>query len=216
MFDLDGTLVDTLDDLTACANRLLARLDRPAVTVEEVRPMVGDGVPTLVRRVLAHSGLPADDPGVSRAIEDFARDYARNAAHASRSFPGVPETLARLHRDGWHLAVCTNKPEQAARVLLDALGLAPYLAAIGGGDSFATRKPDPGHLLGTIRAAGGDPARAVLVGDHANDVAAGVGGGVPCIFALWGYGPPAMAAGCAASAETIEQVPELAAKLLAN
>ena len=211
VFDLDGTLVDTLDDLTACANRLLTRLGRPSVTSAQVRPMVGDGVPALVRRVLAHAGLATDNP---EAIDHFARDYAANAANASRCFPGVPETLSRLHTDGWRLAVCTNKPEAAARVLLAALGLAPLLAAVGGGDSFPTTKPDPGHLLGTIHAAGGDPVRALLVGDHANDVAAAVGAHVPCIFASWGFGLPAMSEGCAALAETIEQVPGLAATLL--
>ncbi len=158
VFDLDGTLVDTLDDLTACANRLLARLGCPAVTADQVRPMVGDGVPALVRRVFAHAGLPAANPA---AVGDFARDYAANAADASRCFPGVPGTLARLRDEGWRLAVCTNKPEAAARALLDALGVGSRLAAIGGGDSFPTRKPDPGHLLGTIRAACAARARTI-------------------------------------------------------
>ena len=82
-----------------------------------------------------------------------------------------------------------------------ALGLAPLFAAIGGGDSFPVRKPDPAHLLATLQAAGGEPAHAVMVGDHANDVAAARGAGVPCIFAAWGYGPPAMAEGAAAVAD---------------
>lgn len=211
VFDLDGTLVDTLDDLTASGNRLLARLGRPAVTPEVIRPMVGDGVPALVRRILAHAEVAVDE---AAAIGEFGRDYAANAANASRCFPGVPEMLSLLRARGWRLAVCTNKPEQAARTLLEALGLAPLLSAIGGGDSFATRKPDPGHLLGTIRAAGGVPEGSILVGDHANDVAAAHGTGIGCIFALWGYGTRAMAEGCAASAETVGQVPGLAEKLL--
>lgn len=211
MFDLDGTLVETLDDLTASANRLLASLGRPAITAAIVRPMVGDGVPALVGRILVQAGLPPDD---AASIRQFADDYERNAANSSRAFPDVPETLAGLHADGWLLAVCTNKPQAAARVLLDALGITPWLAAIGGGDSFATRKPDPGHLLGTIRLAGGTPSRSILVGDHANDVAAAHGAAVPSIFALWGYGTPEMADGCAARADDITQVPQLARKLL--
>ena len=212
VFDLDGTLVDTLDDLTASANRLLAVHGRAPVTPDIVRPMVGDGIPALVQRVLAHARLETDP---SAAIRDFGEDYERNAAAASRPFAGVTQTLRRLHQEGWRLAVCTNKPEAAARVLLTALGLAPWLAAIGGGDSFPTRKPDPGHLLGTIRQAGGEPARAVLVGDHANDVAAARSAGVACIFALWGYGRAGMSEGSQASAETMAQVPALAEALLA-
>ena len=211
IFDLDGTLVDTLDDLTASANRLLARSGFQPLHPDQVRPMVGDGVPALVSRVLAHAGLAVDE---ATAIADFTADYTRNAAGTSRLFPGVAESLAQLRDDGWDLAVCTNKPEAAARALLGALGVAPLLAAIGGGDSFATRKPDPGHLLGTIRAAGGNRRRSILVGDHANDVAAGRAALVPCIFALWGYGPPSMAHGSAAMARDIAEVAALGAAML--
>ncbi len=121
-----------------------------------------------------------------------------------RPYPGVADGLRVLVGEGWKLAVCTNKPERAARALLAALGLAERFAAIGGGDSFPVRKPDPAHLLATLRAAGGDPAHAVMAGDHANDVAAARGAGVPCIFAGWGYGPLAMAEGAAAVADDFD------------
>ena len=105
----------------------------------------------------------------------YSADYTAHATAGSRPFPGVPEALRALHDEGWLLAVCTNKPEAAARVLLEGLGLAPLLAAVGGGDSFPTRKPDPAHLLGTLHAAGGVPEHAVMAGDHANDVLRGAG-----------------------------------------
>jgi phosphoglycolate phosphatase len=88
------------------------------------------------------------------------------------------------------------------------------MAAIGGGDSFPVRKPDPRHMLATLGAAGGSPDRAVAVGDHANDIAAATGAGLPCIFATWGYGGPAMAAGAAATAAMFTEVPVLAHTLL--
>ena len=214
VFDLDGTLVDTLDDLTACANRLLVRLGRGrrALATGEVRPMVGDGVPALVRRVLAWAG-PADVDEAA-AIRSFAGDYEERAAEASRAYPDAVETLSLLRNGGWRLAVCTNKPEVAARHLLAALGLAQFLDAVGGGDSFAARKPDPAHLLGTIARAGGDPARTVMVGDHRNDIAAANGAGVASIFAGWGFGPADMAAGSDARAEALPQIPALARSLL--
>ena len=211
VFDLDGTLVDTLDDLAASANRLLAGYRRPPVSADVVRPMVGDGVAALVRRLLAHAALSVDEAAATRA---FTEDYARHAACASKAFAGTLETLTHLRQAGWRLAVCTNKPEAAARHLLAALGLAPMLRAIGGGDSFVARKPDPRHLLGTVDAAGGVPARAVMVGDHANDVAAAKGAGIACIWAGWGYGAAEMACGSDACAASITQVPALAHDLL--
>jgi len=211
VFDLDGTLVDTIDDLAAAASRLLATHGRPPLAAAQVRPMVGDGVPALVRRVLAATGLGIDE---GEAIASFTADYQAHAAQASRPFPGAVETLTRLADAGWLAAVCTNKPSAAARTLLDALGLSPHLAAVGGGDSFAGHKPDPRHLLGTIELAGEDPGRAVLVGDHANDVAAARGADVPCVFALWGYGSPAMAEGATARAASLAEVPGLVERLI--
>jgi phosphoglycolate phosphatase len=99
--------------------------------------------------------------------------------------------------------------------LLAALGLAALFAAVGGGDSFPVRKPDPAHLLATLKAAGGEPGLAVMAGDHANDVAAARGGGLPCIFAAWGYGQPAMAEGAAAVARDFAELVTIARRLLA-
>ena len=119
-----------------------------------------------------------------------------------------------LTAEGWRLAVCTNKPEAPARALLRAFGLDGLIAAIGGGDSFPVRKPDPAHLLATLKAAGGDPAHAVMAGDHANDVAAARGAGVPCVFAAWGYGPPEMAEGAAAVADDFAGLVRIARRLV--
>ncbi len=85
-----------------------------------------------------------------------------------------------------------------------------FFDAIGGGDSFPARKPDPAYLLATIEAAGGDPARSVMVGDHRNDVMAAAGAGLPCVFALWGYGPASMGAGAAATANEFAEIPHIA------
>ena len=131
------------------------------------------------------------------------------------AYPGVADVLRSLADEGWRLAVCTNKPEAAARGVLGALNLARYFAAVGGGDSFPVRKPDPAHLLATLRAAGGEAAHAVMAGDHANDVAAARGAGLACIFVAWGYGPPAMAAGAAAIAGDFAELAVIARRLLA-
>ena len=208
LLDLDGTLVDSVPDLVASVNWLMASRGLPPFTAPELAPLVGDGAPALLRKAMQARGreaAPAD-------IEAFLADYTANPAERSRPYPGVPETLAGLQRARWRMAVCTNKPEKAARRLLGAVGLLPFFAAIGGGDSFPVRKPDPAHLRATLEAAGG--GEAVVVGDHRNDVAAARGAGLPCIFALWGYGPAEMAEGALAMAARFEEVPAIAAGLL--
>ena len=210
VLDLDGTLVDSVPDLAAALNRLMAARGLPGFSHPEVTAMVGDGVAALVARGFAARGQAPDDA----ALDAFIADYGANAARATVAFPGVAETLRLLAGEGWRLAVCTNKPEAPARSLLAALGLNGFFAAIGGGDSFPVRKPDPAHLLATLAAAGGAPARAVMVGDHHNDIAAAAGAGLPCIFAAWGYGNAALGTDAAAVAARFADVPALAARLL--
>lgn len=196
VFDLDGTLVDSAPDLRTALNRLMAGLGLAAFDHAEVVAMVGDGARALVAKALA----AREAPFTEAALDRFLGDYTRHAAVETRPFEGIPAALDTLAQAGWRLAVCTNKPEAAARALLEALGLATRFAALGGGDTFATRKPDPAHLRATLAAAGGTPEGAVMVGDHSNDVRAAAGCGVPCIFAGWGYGPVAMAAGAPVAA----------------
>lgn len=212
LLDLDGTLVDTVPDLAAALNRLMASRSLAPFGYPETAAMVGDGVARLVQKAFAARGVTPDP----HAIEEFAADYGAHAAVESRVYPGVKPTLERMIEDGWRLAVCTNKPEAAARSLLSAVGLLDMLAAVGGGDSFPVRKPNPAHLLATLAACGGHPARAAMAGDHANDIAASAGAGLPCIFAAWGYGPPAMAAGAAAIAHDIEEMAAIANRLIAT
>ncbi len=206
LLDLDGTLVDTVPDIAAALNRLMRSRGLTPFTRPETALMIGDGVAVLVRRAFAARGGEPD----SEAMADFNQDYGAHVAEASQPFPGMPEFLRAAAAAGWIMAVCTNKTEAAARALLASLGMLPTMRAIGGGDSFPARKPDPAHLLATLRAAGGEPARAVMVGDHANDVAAARGAGVKSVFVTWGYGPIAMAAGADA---IVPDPPSLAAAI---
>lgn len=210
ILDLDGTLVDSVPDLAAALNRLMHKRGLASFNHPETARMVGDGARALVERAFAARGLPADED----AQASFLADYSAHAAVETRPFPGTEAALHDLAGQGWRLAVCTNKPEVPARALLAALGLERFFAAIGAGDSFPMKKPDPRHLLSTIALAGGDPGRAVMVGDHANDVHAAIGAGLPCVFAAWGYGPPAMAAGAAATAGSFAELPGVVERLL--
>ena len=210
LFDLDGTLVDTVPDLTAALNRLMRARGLAAFTRPEVAAMVGDGVAVLVARAFAVRGVAGD----AGAVDELTADYTAHVAVESVLYPGVLSVLGGLAGDGWRLAVCTNKPERAAGALLEALGVRGLLCAVGGGDSFAVRKPDPGHLLGTLSRAGGRAEAAVMVGDHHNDVLAGRAAGVPAIFAAWGYGAPGMAEGSAAVARDIAEAAVIAGRLV--
>ena len=191
VFDLDGTLVDSAPDIHAALNRVMAARGLAGFTLAEVTAMIGDGAKVLVERALAARDRPFD----AGAVAEFIADPAAEGAVDARAFPGIPEALARLEAEGWRLAVCTNKPVAMARALLGSLGLLGRFAALGGGDSFPTRKPDPAHLLATIAAAGGLRDGAVMIGDHHNDIRAARGAGIPGLFVSWGYGPPAMAEG---------------------
>jgi len=209
VFDLDGTLVDSVPDLAAALNRLMASRAQAPFEREQVAGFVGDGVRMLLERAFRARGTVPD----ATALADFMRDYEANAAVLTEPYPGVRETLERFAAAGWRMAVCTNKPEAPARTLLDALDLARYFAAVGGGDSFAVRKPDPGHLLATIEAAGGAPSVAVMAGDHHNDVLSAAGLGMPSIFASWGYGPADTGDHASATARAFPEIFGLAVAL---
>jgi phosphoglycolate phosphatase len=211
LIDLDGTLVHTVPDLTSALNRLMAARGLAGFTQPETARMVGDGVARLVVRAFAARGRTPD----ADAVADYVTDYGAHAAVESRPYPGVSSGLRQLAQEGWRMGVCTNKPEAAARSLLAALGLAGWFDAIGGGDSYPVRKPDPGHLLATLAAAAGCRERAVMAGDHANDVAAASGAGIPCIFAAWGYGASTMSAGATAVAQDFAALVRFARQLAA-
>jgi phosphoglycolate phosphatase len=210
LFDLDGTLVDTVPDLAAALNRLMGSRGLPVFSRDAVAAMVGDGVGVLVSRAFATHGKEPD----AAAVAELTSDYTAHVAVESNVYPHVIPILQGLVQRGWRLAVCTNKPELAATVLLQALGVLPFLCAVGGGDSFPVRKPDPRHLLQTLALAGGSVDRAVLVGDHRNDVSAARGAGIPCVFAAWGYGSASMAEGCAHVAQDIAEAATIADQLL--
>jgi phosphoglycolate phosphatase len=187
VFDLDGTMIDTATDLIAALNDTMAEEGLQPIPVTEVGHLVGAGGRVMIERGLRHHGI---DP-VSRDIDAlqarFVRHYSRAMPGASKPYPGAIAALDLFEAAGWRFAVCTNKAETLARQLLEALNLTPRLAAICGGDTFAVRKPDAGHLLGTVRLAGGDPARTIMVGDSRADIEAAKNADLPIVAVTFGY-----------------------------
>lgn len=187
LFDLDGTLVDTAPDLAAATDYALDRAGRPPIGLESVRSMVGDGARALLDKGFRASGGLPDPEIFETAFKDFLAFYGRHIAETSRPFPGVATCLAALAEQDYALAVCTNKPENLSRSLLDQLGLSGFFGAVVGGDSLLVRKPDPGHIHGTLDRLGSDFSWAAMVGDSANDVNAARAAGLPCVVVSFGY-----------------------------
>jgi phosphoglycolate phosphatase len=188
LFDLDGTLIDSAADLMAALNAVLQRHARPQVSLQAVKSMIGDGIPRLVEKgFTATGGLPGES--VLESAKQRCVDYYTAApAVATCLFPEVAATLSTLKNQGYQLAVCTNKPERLARHILGELGVGALLDAVVGGDSLAVRKPDPGHLLGTLKQLNiHDPKAAVMVGDSRNDVVAARAARLPIVFVTYGY-----------------------------
>jgi phosphoglycolate phosphatase len=185
VFDLDGTLVDSVMDLRAALNEVLRERGHRALSPVEVKHMIGDGVPTLVARALAASG--ADPAEASMALPRFLEIYEANPTQLSRPYPGVPETLTTLRRRGYRTAVCTNKPQQATLAVMQGLDLLPLFDGIAGGDRFLVRKPHPGHLLQLIAELGARPGASAMIGDNENDAAAAHGAAVPLVLMRYGY-----------------------------
>jgi phosphoglycolate phosphatase len=187
VFDLDGTLVDTAADIAAAANALLAEQELPALTLDQVRPMIGGGGRALLIKAFAAAGVSVGEPLLSDMAERLTALYRPRIAVESRPFPGVAAALNALIAGGARLAICTNKQTEHARALLAALGLLDRFAAVVGPDLAGAAKPDPAHLLAAIEAANGSPLRAVMVGDSASDAGAARGAGIPLILVEFGY-----------------------------
>ena len=217
VFDLDGTLVDTAGDLVAALNHVLAGEDVGPVALADGVRMVGNGARAMLRTALVESGRQPSVQDLDRMTGDFLAWYLDHIAVHSRPFPGATEALDRFAADGWRLAVCTNKFEKAARLLLGELGLADRFAAISGQDTFAAMKPDPLHLLETVRAAGGSPSRAVMVGDSNVDADTARDARIPSVLVTFGYSPvPAATLGADRLIDRYDQLFATAAGLIGS
>ncbi len=185
VFDLDGTLVDSVPDLTNTLNKVLRERGYAPLARSEVAPMVGDGVPALVARGFRARG--GDDAEAAEALPRYIQIYEANATVLTRPYPGVRETLAALRRRGYRTAVCTNKLQQATLAVLEGLDLAGLFDGVAGGDHYPVKKPDPGHLLSLIAELDGSAGRAAMIGDSENDAAVAHAASVPLVLMRYGY-----------------------------
>jgi len=188
IFDLDGTLVDTAPDLLAVADEMLRELHAPPVPRSTGRLAAGQGARAMLTLGLkaGRVPLPSEADWVP-LIEEFIRRYEERMTRLSRPFDGIEELLETLAGQGLMLAVCTNKREALARRLLEELGLAEHFRAIIGGDSLPQRKPHPAPVRQAAERAGGEAARAIVLGDSRQDMQAARAAGALPVLAAWGY-----------------------------
>lgn len=184
IFDLDGTLIDSLLDLADATNHLRERFRLPPLVPEEVRRLVGQGARSLVERALPSSSPEEADAG----LEIFLSYNLAHIADKTRLYPGVPETLETLLGRRRALSILSNKNVALCREVLDRLGIAQYFTAVYGADSFPFRKPSPEPVLAILKEFGVAAGECVLVGDSINDMAAGRGAGVLTVGCSYGYG----------------------------
>ena len=189
VFDLDGTLVDTAPDLLNATNHVLRRSGREQITLTQIRGIIGSGAKAMMREGFKLTGAPADEALIESLWEPFITHYKANITAESRLFPGCHETLLALGDAGATLAVCTNKIKKLADQVLDELVIADLFEVCFGADSVPQRKPHGDHILLTIKAAGGDTKRAIMIGDSQTDEKAAQNAGLPFIFVPFGYGP---------------------------
>jgi len=180
LFDLDGTLVDSVPDLTLSLNLLRSELDRPPLSEKQVATMVGDGVTVLVRRSLG------EDLYQTAHRARFMQLYDEHLLDHTSCYPGIKELLNRHSAE--KMAIVTNKPYQLTLKLLEGLNLIQNFKIIVGGDSYAEKKPHPLPVIKALEGLGADPKQAVMIGDHHTDLHSGRGAGTAICFCAYGLG----------------------------
>jgi phosphoglycolate phosphatase len=184
LFDLDGTLVDSLGDLTEAVNHVLEAYSLPLLCENDVRIRVGKGSRNLLQQVLP--GFSEVD--IDRALGMFLAYSREHIADKSRLYPGILDTLRDLAARGTKMAVITNKNEDLCLLLLHDLGIDGLFECACGGDTYPERKPSPLPLLKTAERLGVPPRSCVMIGDSINDVESGRGAAMMTIACTWGYG----------------------------
>jgi len=189
IFDLDGTLIDSRQDLVNSVNAALRSLGREELPSDEIAAMVGDGAPTLVRRAL---GDTVDEVLLKRGLEFFLSYYREHKLDYTHLYPGIPEALDTLQGANGQrrvMSVLTNKPVNPSRAIIDALGLAERFVSVYGGNSFETKKPDPLGINTILSETGVRPDEAIMIGDSAVDILTGRAAGTWTCGVTYGFAP---------------------------
>jgi phosphoglycolate phosphatase len=214
LFDLDGTLLDTVADIALALNRTLVEHGCEPLAESDVRRMVGRGSPILIERAVAAQRRSFDAHALAAMVERFFHHYGElEESNEDRAlpYPGAAESLRAAHEAGLRTAVVTNKQRRFSDALLARLGLARWVDIVVGGDSCERRKPDPLPLLFACESLGVPPAGSLMVGDSVNDVQAARAAAIPVICVSYGYneGRDPRTLDCDALIDSLAELPGL-------
>lgn len=187
IFDLDGTLVDTAPDLHDALNHTLTTAGRDTMDIELVQGLIGHGARALLQRGLSATGGMPEHERFEELVAVFFAYYQDHLSDRSKPYDGVVAALEAFQDEGAKLGVCTNKSIGFAKPLLNDLDLTRYFTAMTGGDSFAVKKPDAGHITGTLDLMGHSGGKAFMIGDSINDIKAAQNAGIPSVAVTFGY-----------------------------
>ena len=185
IFDLDGTLIDSVGGIHVAVNQMLAQAGYDQLAIETVTSFVGKGSSNLVKRVIDHVGLPNDAASHIKYLTEFLDIYTSEPAKFTTVFDQVHEVLRDFQSSGIALGLCTNKPQSATNVVLEEFGLTAFFGSIVGGDRLPSRKPDPAMLHLVMKELAVE--RCLFVGDSEVDVATAKAAGLPIALFTQGY-----------------------------
>ena len=186
IFDLDGTLLDTIEDLGDSVNEVLRSRRLPEHSYDDYREYIGDGMEMLIRRSLPGE-LAADHGELAAVLGDYQAAYGRNWNNKSRPYEGIPECLESLNRQGVKLAVLSNKPDHFTKLCVSELLSGTAFAEVSGDRDGIPRKPDPGGALAIAGELGIAAGRTLFAGDTNVDITTAVGAGMVPVGVLWGF-----------------------------
>lgn len=185
VFDLDGTLIDSAEDIAAAANAVLIEAGGTPLPNGDVLRMIGGGAPKLLERTFGAAHIPLTNP--EGILDRFLSHYHSGSRTKTRPYPGVTGLLRRLKRAGHPLAICTNKPSQATHTILQRLGWNRIFDVVVAGDDLSVKKPHAGHVLTTLALLGVPAKQALFIGDSHVDVHAAQAAGVDVAILAHGY-----------------------------
>jgi phosphoglycolate phosphatase len=190
IFDLDGTLVDSLPDMLVALNRLLKAEGRRHLEIKEVFPLIGGGAPRMIQSAYELTGYKINDDDLDLAVAKYILYYKEFPAEHSKIYDGVVDVLDDLYSLGIKMGICSNKAYEMVCLILSAFDLDKYFCAVTGGDNVTFNKPDGRHIEETLKLMGVSSKKILMVGDTKNDIEAARDAGLPVIAVNYGYSSP--------------------------
>ncbi|MFL2780598.1 MAG: HAD family hydrolase [Rhodospirillales bacterium] len=190
VFDLDGTLIDSLPDMALALNKLLVDEGRRKLKMSEIRGLIGKGAPKMIESAFNLTGASVSVEGLARAHLMYTQHYSQYPSKESKVYDGVLSTLQQLKQEKIKMGVCSNKAVQMVKLIISAFELENYFCGVTGGDNVRYKKPDGRHILTTLNQMNISSKNVLMIGDTVNDVEAAKNLGLPSVSVSYGYGKP--------------------------